>query len=572
MKIQTRFFFLVVTVFAILIGVLFIQRSLDLESSNQVLQTTLEERKQSFDVSLESEGEIFKTFITDYSFWDEMVDFVKTGNKEFAANNLETGLDTYKANALWVYNPNGKLVYSKSSDPDKPLNPVQLPADFFTRLSKDKFTNFYIDRPEGILEVRAATIVPGDDPEHNNPPEGYLIIGRYLGDEFIEKMQTLSQSEVKFEPPTSPAEDIASGDTVSFSIPMKNISDETIQLLNSKSEVAVVKALNASYSKQLLLLIGAGLMILVIIMSGLWLFVLRPIQIISKSIQTKDSSMLDKMAKSRSQFGELAKVVQEFFRQKLAIQEAENKQAELEKLNKEKTAFLSAAAHELKAPGTIIALVSESLSKDARSGKSLKVISGEVDTITNQARKMTALVTDLRSAAEGKKMTTRKDTIFDFDDFLNREVRELGYVIEQKIILTGKTNKKLQTDELHLGQVVSNLIRNAAKYSPADKVILVKSSVKKGDIIVEFADQGVGISKADQRHLFEKYFRAENVKSSVEGLGLGLSICYDIISGMGGKLWVESELGKGSHFFFSLPINKLSPKVTDSKNTNASEK
>ena len=546
--------------FSVIIGVLFIQRYFDTERSREILQTTLEERKKAFDVSLESEGEIFKTFIDDYSFWDEMVDFVKTSNKEFASNNLETGLETYKASALWVYSPSGKLVYSKSSDPEKPLNAIPLSADFFSKLNNEKFIHFYLEQPEGIIEVRAATIVPGDDPEHNSPPNGYFVIARYLGDEFITKMQTLSQSSVKFEQSTDSMESEASGESVSFSVPLNDLSDKTIQLLNSESEVAVIKSLNSSYNKQLTLLIGAGFVIMAIILSGLWLFVLRPIHLISRSIKQKDPRVLDNISKSKSQFGELAKVVQEFFSQKVAIQEAETKRIELEKLNKEKAAFLSIAAQELKSPGTIISLMSESVTRSATKNKVPASVISDLNTITHQSKKMTSLVNDLRSAAEGKKMIAREQTVFDFDKFLEQEVTELGYIIDQKIVLSGHTKQKIQADEQHLSQVVSNLIRNAAKYSGSDTQIHINSSVKGGEIIVEFIDQGLGISEKDQHHLFEQYFRADNVKGSIEGLGLGLSICHDIIKSMGGKIWVKSAPGKGSHFYFSLQIKSLSPK------------
>ncbi len=560
MKLQTRFLLLILAVFVVVTGFVLVQRSLEIERSNRVLNTTLEERKTSLDTSLESEGELFKTLSKDYSFWDEMVDFVKTGNKEFASNNLETGLETYKADNIWIFNPAGKLVYAKNSGTENAINSIPIPPDLFTKLNNDKFVHYYLQLPEGTYEVRAATIVPGDDPDHNSAASGYLVIGRFLGDSFIEKMKALTRTNVEFESPTESGADVANGESVSFTVPFKDFQDQTVQLLKSESEVAVVKELNTSYNKQLVLFAITGILLLIIILGSLWWFVLRPIQLISTSIKAKKPNMLDKMAKSHSQFGELAAVVQEFFKQKLKIQESEEKRAELEQLNEEKTAFLSAAAHELKAPGTIISLVSESLAKNAATGKRPKELGEEVDTINHQAKKMTALVGDLRSAAEGKKAEERAANEFDFDSFLKREVDELNYVIEQKLVLTGSTKKKISADELRLGQVVSNLIRNAAKYSPTDKEIEVKSSVKDNNIIVEFADHGVGISEADQKHLFEKYFRSQSVKSKIEGLGLGLSICHEIIDSMGGKIWVESKLGHGSQFYISLPLSKLKPK------------
>lgn len=557
MKLQTRFFLLILVVFVIVLGLVGVQRYFDTQRINSILTTTLNERKDTFEISLEAEGELFNTLVRDYSFWDEMVEFVKTKNPEFAANNLETGLETYNANAIWIYSTNGKLVYSTTNDEGSIKN-LTLPPSIFKTLDKDKFAHFYVETNEGIVEVRAATIVPGDDPEHKKPAEGYMVIARVLSDEYLTKLGTLARSKVEFIPANTKVDAIRD-DYISFSVPLNNLDNSEIQQLKAESEVVMVKDLITSYNRQLIILSLAGFVILVIILVGVWLFVLRPIRLISLSLTKKDPGMLSKLSSSKSEFGELARTVQEFYKQKLTIEEAKVRQEELEKLNKEKAAFLSIAAHELKAPGTIISLLSESIEKNAVKTKVNKRVKDDVHAIAHQANKMTSLVNDLRSAAEGKKMVEREPSVFDFDKFLTSEVKELGYVIDQKIVLSGKTGQTIQTDETHLGQVISNLIRNAAKYSAPDTTIKINSSVKGGDIVVEFVDQGVGISESDQKHLFEKYYRASNVKDTIEGLGLGLSICYEIMQRIGGKIWVESEIEKGSHFFISLPLSKLTP-------------
>lgn len=548
---------LILLVFVIVLGLVGVQRYFDLQRVNSILTSTLNERKNSFETSIEAEGELFNTLVRDYSFWDEMVDFVRTKNPVFAANNLDTGLETYKANAIWIYSPSGKLVYSTTND-ETPVKDLSLPADFFTNLDKNKFVHFYLETSEGIVEVRAATIVPGDDPEHSKSAEGYMVAARVLNEDYLAKLGTLTRTNVDFVPAGSEVEAIQ-GNMVSFTVALENLSEEVIQQLKSESEVVVVKDLISSYNRQLVILSIAGVGILVIMLAGVWLFVLRPIRLISTSLHKQDAEMLNKLSKSKSEFGELAKTVQEFYKQKITIEEARVRQAELEKLNKEKTEFLSIAAHELKAPGTIISLLSESIEKNAIKTKADKRLREDVGSIAHQANKMTTLVNDLRSAAEGKNMVESTPTVFEFDKFLTNEVKELGYVIDQKIVLSGKTGQTIQTDETHLGQVISNLMRNAAKYSAPDTTINVNSGIKGGNIVVEFIDQGVGISVSDQKHLFEKYYRASNVKGKVEGLGLGLSICAEIIQRIGGKIWVKSELGKGSHFFISLPLSKLTP-------------
>ncbi len=115
-------------------------------------------------------------------------------------------------------------------------------------------------------------------------------------------------------------------------------------------------------------------------------------------------------------------------------------------------------------------------------------------------------------------------------------------------------------DKDRLGQVLINLITNAVKYSPqANHVDTILSSTNNAASI-SVRDFGVGISKADQKHIFERFFRAyDSSNKTFRGLGMGLYIAHDIVQRHGGELTVESEEGFGSTFIISLPIEKQVP-------------
>ena len=109
-------------------------------------------------------------------------------------------------------------------------------------------------------------------------------------------------------------------------------------------------------------------------------------------------------------------------------------------------------------------------------------------------------------------------------------------------------------DERRLTQVVLNLVGNAIKFSDTGAVI-IKASSTNGSFTVAVQDNGPGISKADQGKIFEEFQQADNSATKKKGgTGLGLSISRRIVEMHGGKLWVESELGKGSVFSFTLPV------------------
>lgn len=117
------------------------------------------------------------------------------------------------------------------------------------------------------------------------------------------------------------------------------------------------------------------------------------------------------------------------------------------------------------------------------------------------------------------------------------------------------TIPELLIDGERIGQVVTNLIENAMKATPAGGVITLSAEVSEHEVCVHVADTGVGIPLDQQQKIFSRFYRLDN-KSSKHGahLGLGLTICQQIVEGHNGRIWVESEEGKGSRFTFSLPL------------------
>jgi signal transduction histidine kinase len=105
---------------------------------------------------------------------------------------------------------------------------------------------------------------------------------------------------------------------------------------------------------------------------------------------------------------------------------------------------------------------------------------------------------------------------------------------------------------------MENLIGNALKYTPEDGRVVIRAGLTNGDgrywIEVSVSDTGCGISLENQEKIFDKFKRIDNGKATVRGTGLGLSICRHIISAHGGKIWAQSEPGKGSTFYISLPV------------------
>ncbi len=125
-------------------------------------------------------------------------------------------------------------------------------------------------------------------------------------------------------------------------------------------------------------------------------------------------------------------------------------------------------------------------------------------------------------------------------------------------------------DRRRLTEVLQNLLDNAIQYTPSGGQIMV--SAGPNGPVVEFtvSDTGIGIPQADQSRIFERFYRVDVARSrEVGGTGLGLAISKHLVEGHGGKIWVESEIGRGSQFHFTVPIfdsERASPRSVSGRN------
>jgi signal transduction histidine kinase len=114
----------------------------------------------------------------------------------------------------------------------------------------------------------------------------------------------------------------------------------------------------------------------------------------------------------------------------------------------------------------------------------------------------------------------------------------------------------IEMDEVRIGEVLTNLVENAVKFSEDNTNITIDARLKNNKVIVSVTDEGIGIPPELHNKVFERFFQGNGRKAGRrKGAGLGLAICQGIIETHGGRIWVESALGKGSKFSFSLPVN-----------------
>ncbi len=222
-----------------------------------------------------------------------------------------------------------------------------------------------------------------------------------------------------------------------------------------------------------------------------------------------------------------------------------------------KEEFIGIASHELKTPVTSIKAYTQILEAAFLKANDHKS-AGLLTKMNRQVDRLTTLITDLLdyTRLEGGKLKFRKEK-YNLNDLILEVTEEMQRTTTQHSIVK-KMGKpvKLMGDRLRTGQVLTNLLNNAIKYSPHANKIVVSTKSDSGIVTVCVQDFGIGIDEYLQEKVFDRYFRVSKPTfNSISGLGLGLYIAAEFIKRQGGNIWVKSKQGKGSTFCFSLPLN-----------------
>jgi len=225
-------------------------------------------------------------------------------------------------------------------------------------------------------------------------------------------------------------------------------------------------------------------------------------------------------------------------------------------IEKHKDDFIGIASHELKTPLTSIKLFVQILQKHHENTKDEKSIF-MLDKAAKQIDRMEHMMASFLHvySLQSGKLDLHKES-FNFDDLLTDILETFKYSAESHSIKRhGKIQKKIYADRERISQVLINLITNAIKYSPKANKVIVASKNTRSNLTISVQDFGMGIPKEQQGMVFDRFFRAEGKETNrIEGLGLGLYISHEIVAEHKGKMWVESKEGKGSTFYFTLPL------------------
>lgn len=224
-----------------------------------------------------------------------------------------------------------------------------------------------------------------------------------------------------------------------------------------------------------------------------------------------------------------------------------------------KDEFISMASHELKTPITSLKGFTQILQRRLRQTKNEDALNllARMDAQINKITKLIGELLDVSKMQAGP-LEYHKE-LFNLNTLVQEMVENVqGTSRTHSLGLTHLSQIEIVGDRDRIGQVVMNLLTNAIKYSPdASRVdIRVDTDPERHNAIVSVQDYGLGIAKDHQQHIFERFYRVRGQGQTFPGLGIGLSICNEIVTRHGGQIIVESEEGKGSTFSVLLPYEQ----------------
>jgi len=223
--------------------------------------------------------------------------------------------------------------------------------------------------------------------------------------------------------------------------------------------------------------------------------------------------------------------------------------------------LLAVVSHDLRSPLSSISMNAQLIAKNWKSDPRERS-----RRIKNSVVVMDRLISDLLdlSKIEGGHLELEK-TFLNIDQLVQEVTELVSGIAEEKSIsiglkLSGDVTE-VAGDHDRIMQVFSNIIGNAIKFSAREETITLGTEAKDGEVVFWVSDKGPGIAKGELLHLFDRYWQGNDQKSKHAGVGLGLYIAKQMVEAHGGRIWAESEVGKGSTFYFTLPLSSPLKKV-----------
>ena len=498
---------------------------------------------------LDLNSESMRIAVNDFTSSDDLVEFTKSRSTKWYNEHIIGAINSLKVDYICVYDTAFNIISETSSL--KILSRRFIPRAAVSEMLKLRYSNFFLLTTEGLVEVSAASIHPTFDRYHNKTqPSGYVFLVRFWDLSFKTKLSKITSSRVDFQQ----LSDQKSNNDHSVLSVSKNLTSADHKTV---SHIVFNRDFNLNFrtSKSLLLITVISFMlgmVVYIVYARLWIY--QPLNLITKILESENTTAISKLQQSAGEFSYIGILFEDYFKQRKTLELAKQKAEESDKL---KSAFLSNIAHEIRTPMHGILGFADMLKTASLSAQQMQEY---ITIIEKSSARMLNTITDLIEISRIESGQTEiNQSLINIDGQLDSIYAIFKPEADKKgVHLTINNNSEtegsyLRTDREKLDTILTQLLKNAIKYTKRGSIEI--GYVLKGKYVEYFVkDTGIGIEMDKQQAIFGRFTQADNSLSKIyEGAGLGLSITKAYVEMLDGTIWVESEPGKGSTFFFTLP-------------------
>ncbi len=581
MKVQTKIFLLLLAIVGLFAGGLTLIRRQAHTHFRLVASERARDREQFFNSFLRRQGEQLETLAKDATYSDAFIQALKSSDKAWIEQNILNDQTWVKsnANALWIYCPDRSLIFSADLLYHARDQGIPLPPAAFDALEHQHLMYFFLAVPDGIMEVRAATIHPSTDGWRQTPPQGFFFVGKLWSSPVIEGFARDSDNFIRLLPPnavTAEADDVDNG-IVAFTRTLPGWDGRPVARLLVRNDSEIIKELNQSSGQLLGLVVAFAVALLVLLGAALIFWVSRPLRYISQTLETEQLAPVERLRDDQSEFGRLARLIRDFFgqRENLLAEIAERKQTQealrqsgeqLRQAQKMEAVgrLAGGVAHDFNNLLTAILGYAELLAMRNDLDTSARQ---NVETIQKAGRQAAAVTHQLLAFSRKQILQPRvidlNALVLDFEKILRRVI---GEHIELRNVPQA-ANSRVRADPNQIEQVVLNLGVNARDAMPKGGQLTIRTAnaeftaaearqqspdMEAGPyVLLEVSDTGHGMNEETKTRIFEPFF---TTKGPGKGTGLGLSTVYGVVRQSGGTVCVDSTPGAGCTFRVYLPL------------------
>jgi signal transduction histidine kinase len=495
----------------------------------------------------------------DYTRWDEFVAFAHKPDANWGTLYITQNISTFGVDAAWVLDDRYRLIFTANPSENPILQPLPIPLPTLASgLRTVPIRHFYTQCGDEVLELWTSPIHPSEDLDRSNPPSGYYIIGRLWTAARLQDLMADANGDVALvlgRSIVSPKSPLPETGTISLVVPLEGISGEAIAAIDFDMKYPLVASAHRAQRVSLVLMLVSAAITLVIVWFALQRWVGRPLASITGALHSGDGDSLEVAVRRHDEMGHLARLVQEFFRQRRDLIEASEA---VEMAARAKSQFLANVSHELRTPMHGI-LSYARFGLNGAMEASREELLEDFKNIEECGANLLALLNDLLDLAkfEAGRMKLSLDAI-SLQETVDHAVDEFASLFDERglaaEVLAPENLAPVYGDRLRITQVLRNLLSNAGKWSVRGGKVTVRIEIQGlfARVIVE--DSGPGIPDEDLSAIFDKFVQASRGPSRPGGTGLGLAICREIVEAHAGRIWAENRPEGGARLIFDLPF------------------